>query len=184
MEQLKPVKSKIVAIEAMTLPLSTKTIFEKKDMDQSLETTSQPLLQALVDLDSQIGTESCSLGGITTKKEIPNSLQNQVSNSSEQIKNKNYRFKDALPRYDVNPVPHYPQVAKLRGWEGKVVFEVLILKNGRVGQLEVLASSGYRSLDSAARKAINRWKFSPATSFGVSIDSKVEIPVTFSLKDL
>ena len=93
-------------------------------------------------------------------------------------------FKDALPRYNINPPPRYPQVAKLRGWEGKVVFKALILKNGHVGSLQVLASSGYRSLDDAARKAIKRWKFNPATSFGLSIDSQVEIPVTFSLKNM
>lgn len=92
-------------------------------------------------------------------------------------------FIDALPLYDVNPPPEYPEVAKLRGWEGRVVFEALILRSGRVGSLDVVASSGYQSLDRAARKAITRWRFRPATSFGLSIDSQVEIPVIFSLKE-
>lgn len=91
---------------------------------------------------------------------------------------------NALPRYDLNPPPHYPAVARLRNWEGKVVFEALILKSGRVGHLNLLASSGYKSLDSAARKAIHRWQFKPAISSGIAIDSQVEIPITFSLKNL
>ena len=91
---------------------------------------------------------------------------------------------DAIPRYDLNPVPHYPEVARLRSWEGKVVYEALILKSGRVGHLNLLASSGHRSLDNAARKAISHWQFKPAISSGRVIDSQVEIPITFSLKDL
>jgi len=91
---------------------------------------------------------------------------------------------DAIPRYDLNPVPHYPEVARLRSWEGKVVYEALILESGRVGHLNLLSSSGHRSLDNAARKAISHWQFKPAISSGRAIASQVEIPITFSLKDL
>lgn len=87
----------------------------------------------------------------------------------------------ALPRYAENIPPEYPRVAKLRGWEGEVVFEVLVLKNGQVDKLKMLTSSGSRSLDRAARRALIRWKFWPATSFGVPVDSQVKIPVIFTL---
>lgn len=111
---------------------------------------------------------------------------NKESDSLSRAKNdanQHLGFKNALPRYDENTPPAYPEVANLRGWEGKVIFEAQILKNGRVGRLKSISSSGYKSLDNAARKAISRWKFKPATSFGLLIDSQVEIPITFSLKD-
>ncbi len=58
----------------------------------------------------------------------------------------------ALPRYDINPKPKYPRVAKLRGWEGVVLFSVHVLQDGSVGKVSMLASSGYRSLDKSAKK--------------------------------
>jgi protein TonB len=73
----------------------------------------------------------------------------------------------------------------LRGWEGDVLFEVLVTKTGRVGQLQMLTSSGYRSLDNAAQKALKRWIFKPATTFGgIEIDSLVRVPIKFSLQTL
>jgi len=90
-------------------------------------------------------------------------------------------FQAALPRYDLNPKPVYPEVARRRGWEGTVLFEVLVLENGHVGALEMTQSSGYRSLDRAARKAIRGWVFKAATSFGVTVTSRVVVPVDFVL---
>ena len=140
--------------------------------------------QAFGVLEPEVGVEPFLSEG--TKTQVNITTDNQKSGrslSDQKDKTSDRKFREALPRYDVNPPPHYPQVAKLRGWEGKVVFEALIRKNGRVDRLKIKDSSGYRSLDTAARKAISRWKFYPATSFGFPKDSEVEIPITFSLKD-
>ena len=144
----------------------------------------QPPQQAFVVLEPEVGAAPFLSEGTKTQVHIATDNQKSGRSLSDQNdKTPDRKFREALPRYDVNPPPHYPQVAKLRGWEGKVVFEALIRKNGRVGRLKIKNSSGYRSLDTAARKAISRWKFSPATSFGLPKDSEVEIPITFSLKD-
>jgi len=89
----------------------------------------------------------------------------------------------ALPRYDVNPVPEYPGVARLRGYEGTVKLEVLVLADGRVGAIKLISSSGHRSLDHAARKAVQFWQFQPATSFGKAIESRIVVPINFVLDD-
>jgi len=94
----------------------------------------------------------------------------------------NAEFQAALPRYDLNPKPIYPEVARRRGWEGTVLFEVLVLESGRVGDLEMVQSSGYRSLDRAARKAIRGWVFKAAMSYGLAVDSRVVVPVDFVLE--
>lgn len=130
----------------------------------------------------QVVENDSSLDAAMAKIKNPDINQGRDSSIQEENNNHGQGFRGALARYDVNPPPRYPKVAKLRGWEGEVVFKALILKSGRVGHLNVLVSSGYRSLDNAARKAIARWKFRPATSFGMSLDSHVEIPITFSLK--
>ncbi len=179
------IKSDTVVIENINDSLSVETIPEKQNMDLSLQAISSPLMSIPVNSAIQAKSDYFISEGVKTQNEGSDNSQNSTSAATGQASNiEGQGFKDALPRYVVNTPPRYPDVAKLRGWEGKVVFEALILKNGRVGHLDILASSGYRSLDRAARKAINRWKFRPATSFGVAIDSQVEIPVTFSLRNL
>ena len=92
------------------------------------------------------------------------------------------QFQQAQPRYASNPVPEYPAVARRRGWEGQVRFEVLVQPDGSVGEIELLESSGFRSLDRAARRAIHRWTFHPATSWGAPVASRVVVPIDFVLE--
>ncbi len=91
-------------------------------------------------------------------------------------------YQSALPRYKINPTPEYPRVARLRGWEGQVLFQVEVLKTGEVGAVTLVASSGYRSLDRAADRAVRRWKFKPATLMGVPVGSEVRVPIEFALE--
>lgn len=153
--------------------------------ETGLTSTSRPISSPVAEPELSLSAEAVAPVGMTAQLESSDNSRQQISHpvgeragAAEKIST------NALPRYDLNPPPHYPAVAKLRNWEGKVVFEALILKSGRVGQLTLLASSGYKSLDSAARKAIHRWQFKPAISSGIAIDSQVEIPITFSLKNL
>ncbi len=89
------------------------------------------------------------------------------------------RFVKALPRYDSNPLPIYPEVARRRGQQGTVKIEVLVLENGRVGESKTVVSSGHQILDQAAQKAVRFWRFKPATSFGKPIESRVIVPIGF-----
>jgi protein TonB len=89
----------------------------------------------------------------------------------------------ALPRLALNPLPQYPEIARRRGYEGIVELEVLVLSSGRVGAVDLLVSSGHRSLDLAARNAVRLWQFKPAISLGVPIDSRVVLPIKFVLDE-
>lgn len=51
---------------------------------------------------------------------------------------------------------HYPSTARLNGWEGKVVLRVTLRQDGELQQVEVVKSSGYESLDTAAVEAVRR----------------------------
>ncbi len=90
-------------------------------------------------------------------------------------------FQDALVRYDLNPRPQYPEIARRRGLEGTVLLEVLVLADGQVGKTILRQSSGYRSLDRAASIAVRRWQFEPAKSAGLSVASRVVVPIDFVL---
>ncbi|MDX2494376.1 MAG: energy transducer TonB [Desulfuromusa sp.] len=177
-----PSQSSSIENDALEEPLADAETSVPEDDDPAFDNAAQLPEPTFADSEFQ-GEESAAFDQI--KSEILSTNHNLTSLLPGQERaNDAQQSSNALPRYDLNPSPRYPQVAKLRGWEGKVVFEALILKNGRVGHLNVLASSGYRSLDNAARKAINRWQFKPALSSGVLVDSQVKIPITFSLKDL
>jgi protein TonB len=88
----------------------------------------------------------------------------------------------AKPKYKENPLPHYPRVARRRGYEGQTVLRVEVLQNGKVGQIEMATSSGFEVLDEAALRSVRNWTFVPGTKNGTRIDQWVMVPVTFSLK--
>ncbi|MBD1399482.1 energy transducer TonB [Pelovirga terrestris] len=87
----------------------------------------------------------------------------------------------AAPRYGYHPAPAYPRLARHRGWEGTVEFKVRVLPDGQVGEVTLISSSGYKNLDQAAHRAINRWRFTPASRAGKVVESWVVVPVHFVL---
>lgn len=86
------------------------------------------------------------------------------------------------PRYDHNPEPTYPEIAKRRGIQGRVLLEVLVDTNGTVKRVSLKESSGSRILDEAALEAVKRWIFTPATEDGSPVEALVEIPILFRLR--
>jgi protein TonB len=62
---------------------------------------------------------------------------------------------DSLHRR-ISELRHYPSMARLNGWEGKVVLKVSIRKDGQLKDVQVVTSSGHASLDQAAIEAVKR----------------------------
>jgi protein TonB len=88
----------------------------------------------------------------------------------------------ARPRYDRNPKPPYPWIARRRGYEGVVVLKVEILSDGRVGEVRTKRSSGHPILDRSALKTVKKWKFIPAKRGDEPIRVWAEIPIKFQLE--
>ena len=88
----------------------------------------------------------------------------------------------ATPRYDVNPPPVYPAIARQRGNEGIVVLEVYVREDGQVKDLRVARTSEYRLLDKAALKAVRRWQFEPGKQADKPVAMWVRVPVAFRLQ--
>jgi protein TonB len=84
--------------------------------------------------------------------------------------------------YGSNPPPPYPATARRRGWEGKVLLRVEVSARGDVLNVTVEQSSGYDTLDDAARQGAFRWRFRPARLNGRPVPGEVRIPVHFNLK--
>ena len=91
-------------------------------------------------------------------------------------------IREATPAYRANPSPEYPAIARRRGYEGTVLVEVLVSRDGRVEDLRLSQSSGYPILDQAAMTSIKGWLFEPATVNREKVDMWVKVPVLFHLK--
>lgn len=86
------------------------------------------------------------------------------------------------PFYRKHPAPKYPRIARIRGYQGNVVLEVLVESNGNVADLRVVSSSGYPILDKAAEAAVKNWLFEPGLIGKEKVAMWVRIPIRFELK--
>ena len=86
--------------------------------------------------------------------------------------------------YAKNPPPAYPTAARRRAEQGIVTIRVLVGADGSVERAELAESSGYDLLDDAALHAVRaKWRFVPARSGGVTIESWVLVPIRFALTE-
>ena len=86
------------------------------------------------------------------------------------------------PTYRSAPPPSYPPFARDRGLEGTGLFDVQVLKDGRVGEVKVKQSTGATVLDEAATQTLRLWLFEPGRRGPTAVDSWIEVPIRFSLK--
>ncbi len=89
---------------------------------------------------------------------------------------------DAEPLYRMNPEPKYPRMAQKRGYQGTVILNVLVNKEGRVDNLMLFETCGYSILDNAALEAVKDWVFEPGKEGDKPVEMWVQVPVRFELK--
>ena len=78
----------------------------------------------------------------------------------------------------------YPIEALRNREQGTVILRVLVGADGSVLGVEIEKTSGSRSLDRAAREAVAKWRFHPATRNGVALSAWASVPITFNLRSL
>ena len=75
----------------------------------------------------------------------------------------------------------YTDEARRAGIVGDVVLEIVVRRDGSVGDVRIL--HGLRSgLNDRAVQAVRQWRFSPATRQGAPVDVIVEVAVEFKLR--
>jgi periplasmic protein TonB len=75
----------------------------------------------------------------------------------------------------------YTEDARQRGVTGEVVLEIVVRRDGSVGDVRILRGLA-GGLDDRAVQAVRQWRFSPAQRQGVSVDVIVEVAVEFKLR--
>jgi TonB family protein len=77
--------------------------------------------------------------------------------------------------------PDYTEEARLRRLEGEVILEIVVRRDGTVGDITVVrALAG--GLNERAMQAVRQWRFAPARRAGTPVDVIVEVAVEFKLR--
>ncbi len=87
----------------------------------------------------------------------------------------------ARPRGGYQVKPRYPDSAKRAGAQGVTTLKVRVLETGRVSEVLVEQSAGFRDLDIAAMDAVKKWLFEPARRGKEAVSVWVTLPVKFEL---
>ncbi len=106
------------------------------------------------------------------------STTSSASTNAETFTEANFRA-----NYAHNPKPHYPTIAKSRGWQGKVLLRVKVSAQGLSDSVTVDTSSGHDILDEAAVEAVRKWRFIPAKRGDRPVASSVIVPILFTLRN-
>jgi TonB family protein len=75
----------------------------------------------------------------------------------------------------------YTDEARRRGITGDVVLEIVVRRDGSVGEVTILQGRG-AGLDQRAVSAVRQWRFTPARRRGEPVDVIVEVAVEFTLR--
>ena len=75
----------------------------------------------------------------------------------------------------------YTEDARQRGLTGDVVLEIVVRRDGTVGDVKILQGLA-GGLNDRAVQAVRQWRFTPARRQGVPVDVVVEVAVEFKLR--
>jgi periplasmic protein TonB len=75
----------------------------------------------------------------------------------------------------------YSDAARRANLEGEVVMEIVIRRDGTVGDVKILKGLGL-DLNDRATQAVRQWRFAPARLKGTPVDVVVEVAVEFRLR--
>ncbi len=86
------------------------------------------------------------------------------------------------PRLLTEVKPDYPEDARRSGREGTVDMEIVVRRDGSVGDVRILKGLSSSALNDRAVQAVRQWRFSPARRLGTLVDVIVEVSVEFKMR--
>jgi periplasmic protein TonB len=166
---VQPVKQKKLKKKVETKKTVIKKIVESSTPEQFDEALNETV-EVPVEPTLQPPTASALNDTIEKDEKAPPTSTSQV-------------IQEARPLYLENPPPHYPTMARKRKYEGMVMLEVFVDREGSVAEVRLFKTSGYQVLDKAALKSVTDWKFEPARRGRQAVSMWVRVPIRFRLKD-
>lgn len=162
--------------------VDTSVALKPQEGESPAKTDEQSVADPAIEVNALPGYEETPPSlTVDNKSAADRAVAKEVAVSAPDDKLKLPVLKNAYPRYEDNPKPEYPDIALRRGWEGLVLLQVDVTKDGTVERVDIETSSGFTALDRAAVKAVRRWKFVPTLSGGVPVDGSAVVPIDFDL---
>ena len=88
-----------------------------------------------------------------------------------------------MPELTGKVAPVYPKLALNNEWEGVVVLEVFVDRNGKARRIRIIKSSGHSVLDRSFVHTVKQfYRFNPRRVSGKNKDAIVRLSHTFSLE--
>ncbi len=85
---------------------------------------------------------------------------------------------NTLKNYNLNKKPYYPMIARQKKWEGIVMLKLYVDKNGKINEIILAKSSGYKILDESAVQSVKDWKL--INNYNKNI--YIIVPIEFKLQ--
>lgn len=174
--------------QKQTIKPKTKAIKPVKIKQKTLISTTAPVTEAAVpqtsDIQNTASPAELNIAEAAVAKPSANAVNTDSAASAAHPAGNRQAM--VLPNLNAdylnNPTPRYPEDARERGEQGKVLVRALINTDGSVAELVMRKSSGYASLDRAALDTVKKWRFVPARRGVVTVAAWVVVPITFSLE--
>lgn len=77
----------------------------------------------------------------------------------------------------------YPKLAQKRNWQGKVLLSLRVSSNGKINDVQINSSSGYRILDQAAINSLIKIGNLPQLSSWLPYEIDLKLPVIYQLTE-
>lgn len=90
---------------------------------------------------------------------------------------------DIKPQVTHSVKPLYPMFAKRRHIEGELLLQFIVDKRGDVKNIEIISAEPADVFNENTLKAVQEYKFSPGRVAGIPVQTKVELPVRFTLNN-
>ena len=113
---------------------------------------------------------------VPTDEPAPNAITAETSPSTPVAETANMTVSKRVD-------PLYPPTSRRNGEQGMGMYRVLVDEKGHPTDVQVLKSSGFPRLDTAAMEAIRKWAFKPAVQNSQPVQSWTRVQVAFQLEN-
>ena len=183
-DKLKDVKTdnhKTTVVKKTSIVKSSKV--KAPDIQAVLKPKTSPVTFKPGKVEFEQKTVDVKQASVEEKPKKSSDSLNKKSNDNRMSQNKN--LSKALYKIGSinNPHPPYPLIARKKGFEGKLILEVLVNEDGSVNSTTIRESSGYEILDTVSKKTVEKWTFIPAKKMGQAVKDNIQVPIKFVLTD-
>lgn len=183
-DKLKDVKTdnhKTTVVKKTSIVKSSKV--KAPDIQAVLKPKTSPVTFKPGKVEFEQKTVDVKQASVEEKPKKSSDSLNKKSNDNRMSQNKN--LSKALYKIGSinNPHPPYPLIARKKGFEGKLILEVLVNEDGSVKSTSIRESSGYEILDTVSKKTVEKWTFIPAKKMGQAVKDNIQVPIKFVLTD-